>query len=1222
DDYGNDHGRDRIGGNEYSAPVDSVLDPRQLRKSYQRALRDWLQNTDDLDGLKNFSRQLQTTSEKPLRRLGRTAEAVFAGLAGGYLQPGPALQKHIASLDALLRSWSQANGSDQPLVEAESMTRALLGELDSADPGCPEIDRVRACIEDDEVELARARSVLSGRNRQLFTAIAEAARGELNQAKDALNAFLLGRSPVDGGTDEQSALLRSVAESFSMLGLQRLRERVDAQAERLGELSDDPENPVLMEVARELLLVESELDEAVLYLGEPPSGNLLEGDGQHLPKAEHRRVMRQVLIESIDDLGHAKHLLDQVNRGQADADGASLARHGLERVAGVLRMAGLDAAAELLEAGSRCVEDEMVQKISGQSNRERLDGLAEALVVVEFYLDSLTRLDDRGAAYLDSARRHLIELGYIEAVAEPAIEAADMTEAAQSEPSPIGQTAGHAPEDEALGGAATAIESGYLEPDADDHSSAPPPSADQGFGEDADEGWLSGPDDEEFDDRAGDSRQAPGSESRQRIPLPEFEEGLLSGPDANSTDDEEQDAEHAPIAGQPLESSADESLQATPEPSLPEPDESDLEDEIDALPPAQTSDEHEADWSPGHAPAGSDSRSDADFDRVQPSATETSALNSKADEKIEQEIAQEIEQEIEQESDEQSRAEAGYAIAAPTGSALEGDDFDLMSIFLEEFDEELESLQQRWPKWRDDLSNASLRGDIRRSFHTLKGSGRMAGADRIGEFGWQIEQLLNQTIDGQFQADQVVELVGKAVDALPSLRAHLTGEPAEMTESEIDELLERVDHVGGETILPELEGLDPTLVQLMIKEIGDHLQTVDEWINASRKQGWPAVVNRDLIRSIHTIKGTLRLAPIGNEADSMQIIEEYLQEILDTDSEPAEEIVDLIEDLRVMLGKRLERLERKAVALHHFETGDLTRQARGLLSALHQREQETGRAASSDQAPVGERPDAAGFDQGLEAAGFSLQQPPELDIQADQRLDETPDEVPIESRQAFVEGREETPGEELAPGSLPEPDDVQQDAEEMEPGLDFRADESAPSDEDLDAQDQSPMAPEAGAGQASGSEQPEPAEAGDALFDETGTEGLDEPADSIEAADESSEDAEAVEGFTPLQESVSTRRAPDDQEQVSGQELEPGVDIEAESEDESLEVGIDSESGSELESETEAETDAESESELEAEPGAETELDSGSGSEPRSDAETGPGLDDEIELESEPEHEA
>ncbi|HKL52165.1 MAG TPA: Hpt domain-containing protein [Wenzhouxiangellaceae bacterium] len=809
------------------------LNAEELRRTYQRALRDWLKDSSDIDGLVDFTLSLQHAPSLQLRRLGKVAEAVFKGLAGGQLKPGPQIQAHLASLDQLLRRLGEDGEDDSVLGHADKVTLALVGDLHAAAPGCAEIDRLRSETykrEVDQLDLERARSVLSGRNRELFTAIAEAARGELNQAKETLNEFLLGHKAEGRGITEQAGLLRSVADSLGMLGLDRLKQRVRQQADRLGELTADPENPVLLDVARELLLVESELDESVLYLGEAPESDLLEGDGQHLPKAEHRRVMRQVLREALDDLGQAKHLLDQVHRGQANSDSVEQSIRILGRVGGVLHMAGQPIAAEMLEASAACIGDEMRDGATDDVDEERLEGLAEALVVVEFYLDSLTRLDDRGAEYLHDARNRLIGLGYLGESAAP-------SERAEPEvPLP-----------------AEAEASNEVEEPAPVEQSA-----------ESDEEALS----IDFGEAAKESTEA---ETGARM---EGMAALSESQDAGIDDEEPLSIE--------FESTSD-------EPEAPE---------------GLESDEHRM-------------HGESEQDGKEPS--EQSAL--------------------------------------PESGVLDSDDFDLMSIFLEEFDEELASLQRGYPEWRSRLTDQSLLTDIRRSFHTLKGSGRMAGADRIGEFAWQVEQLLNQTLDGQYSAEQVADLVGEAIEALPSLRAALVGDMPELDQDDVDSLLGRIAGIGEESDLPELEGLDPTLVQLMVKEIKDHLETIDRWIETSRRQGWPADVDRDLIRAVHTIKGTLRLAPIGDEADSLQLIEEYLQEVLDTDSEPGEASVELMEDLRSLLGKRLDRLQRRAVSTDHFNTAPLASQARSLISALH-REVEHGETAQAPEAPEAEAPEA------------------------------------------------------------------------------------------------------------------------------------------------------------------------------------------------------------------------------------------------------------------------
>ncbi|MEX0915436.1 MAG: Hpt domain-containing protein, partial [Wenzhouxiangellaceae bacterium] len=1000
------------------------LDADGLRRGYQRALRDWLKDSSDIRGLGEFTKALQAAPQLQLRRLGKVAEAAFKGLAGGQLKPGSQVQAHLASLDQMLRRLSE-EGADAPvLAQADEVALALLDDVQGAAPGCPEIDRICAATAGaetvDAVDVERARSVLSGRNRELFTAIAEAARGELNQAKDALNAFLLGRKSEGSGIGEQAGLLRSVAESFGMLGLERLKQRVRQQADRLGELTADPENPVLLDVARELLLVESELDEAVLYLGEAPESDLLEGDGQHLPKAEHRRVMRQLLNESLDDLGQAKHLLDQVHRGQADADGVEQSIRILRRVSGVLHMSGQPVAADMLEASAACVADEMTGDATNDADRERLDALAEALVVVEFYLDSLTRLDDRGAEYLHDARSRLIDLGYLGEPASTPAEEADR----QAAPTDVEFESDVAAEPEEEAGPEV-----EAEPEAEaEAEQAPEPEAESESGSEAE-----------------DESAAAEAETADDEPLSIDFDALMQADEealeAAEPSDEAESADEQPLSID-FEPSAGPARPESEDVEAVEPaDESEAAEAAEGLDFDERSDERK------HPEAAEPTQASEHPEEVEPTDTR--------ERPEEAELADTLDAADELESAPQPQ-DTGFA----GGSALDGDDFDLMSFFLEEFDEELEALRQRFPEWQDRPTNQSLLTDIRRSFHTLKGSGRMAGAERIGAFAWEIEQLLNQTLDGQYTAEQVVGIVGEAIEALPSLRAQLVGEPAELDDEAIDALLSRVAGIGRETDLPELEGMDPTLVQLMVKEINDHLETIDRWIETSHRQGWPADVDRDLIRSVHTIKGTLRLAPIGDEADSMQLIEEYLQEVLDTDSDVAEPAVDLMEDLRALLGKRLDRLQRRAVSTDHFNTAYLASQARTMLSAMHHEAQHDKSAQESTD------PEA-----GMDFA--ELDGEPQSEVSDEQTLEQ---EVPEEEAPEAEAPEEETPEEEAPEAEAPEEETPEEETPEAEAPKAEAPEEETPEEETPEEETPEAEAPEAEAPEAEAPEAEAPEE--------------------------------------------------------------------------------------------------------------------------------------------------
>ena len=63
-------------------------------------------------------------------------------------------------------------------------------------------------------------------------------------------------------------------------------------------------------------------------------------------------------------------------------------------------------------------------------------------------------------------------------------------------------------------------------------------------------------------------------------------------------------------------------------------------------------------------------------------------------------------------------------------------------------EEVLENVDRWMPEWANNLSHEEALTEIRRAFHTLKGSGRMVGATDIGDFSWAVENLLNRVIDG------------------------------------------------------------------------------------------------------------------------------------------------------------------------------------------------------------------------------------------------------------------------------------------------------------------------------------------------------------------------------------------------------------------------------------------------------------------------------------------
>ena len=130
--------------------------------------------------------------------------------------------------------------------------------------------------------------------------------------------------------------------------------------------------------------------------------------------------------------------------------------------------------------------------------------------------------------------------------------------------------------------------------------------------------------------------------------------------------------------------------------------------------------------------------------------------------------------EVEENVEEPVAAVDSLAATAGFQSSTEGIDDDIREIFLEEMQEEIQNLRQGYQSWVADSTQIGQLTPIRRSFHTLKGSGRLVGASVLGEFSWRVENMLNRVLDNTIPPHEGVQsVVAHAIDALPQLLSML-----------------------------------------------------------------------------------------------------------------------------------------------------------------------------------------------------------------------------------------------------------------------------------------------------------------------------------------------------------------------------------------------------------------------------------------------------------------
>jgi len=272
----------------------------------------------------------------------------------------------------------------------------------------------------------------------------------------------------------------------------------------------------------------------------------------------------------------------------------------------------------------------------------------------------------------------------------------------------------------------------------------------------------------------------------------------------------------------------------------------------------------------------------------------------------------------------------------------------MAEVFLEEFDTVLRQLHQDLPKWLEDPENSKLQIEVRRGFHTLKGSGRMVGAMEIGDFSWRVEELLNRLAENKINAEaSLLGCVSLAVAALPELKARLLGQsslleanaiagfgnyarqlarsgaaelddlhnllPAEFlakaagTQPEMDESQAESLVEDAVTEVPETASgiaVDAELAGLMMNEIRQYSEDLGNFVDQLIK-GDVAEVRSDLVRSMHTLASTLAMSPLGQEAELARALEHYLERQQAQSTVPGR---DAIQPLQICLHRFHQRL--------------------------------------------------------------------------------------------------------------------------------------------------------------------------------------------------------------------------------------------------------------------------------------------------------------------------
>jgi chemosensory pili system protein ChpA (sensor histidine kinase/response regulator) len=243
-------------------------------------------------------------------------------------------------------------------------------------------------------------------------------------------------------------------------------------------------------------------------------------------------------------------------------------------------------------------------------------------------------------------------------------------------------------------------------------------------------------------------------------------------------------------------------------------------------------------------------------------------------------------------------AQRAHAATNPLIAVPEPEPVDpqFLELFIEEAKEEIASIQKSFPQWDQNPMDLESLGLIRRSFHTLKGSGRMVGARSIAEFAWSIENLLNRIIDKTLsRTPGMMALLRSVVAALPPLVeeletgrhgpvpietlmarafAYADGREADQAAAALDDRsMTLAPVVPAEAAVPAAQlvaepvappaarpVMDPLLHDIYSKETSSHLGEIRAYLGRREGQPAPHDLPEPVYRAIHTLSGSSKMA--------------------------------------------------------------------------------------------------------------------------------------------------------------------------------------------------------------------------------------------------------------------------------------------------------------------------------------------------------------------------
>src|SRR5690554_600628 len=882
---------------------------RKLRQMYQFALAGVVRE-ESLAAHFNYmqkvlQRLIRLCQRTPRGELWKAASAFIDTLQAGANPVNTAVKSLLREIDVEIRRLTDEHSTilQQPVPEA--LFKHLLYYVARArDLDLPQVKALREAYQldsalpsDSDVDAARSR--VSGPGRDAIHSVVSALNEELARLKDQLDLFVRAEFRQNNELEELLPGMRQVANTLAVLGLGIPRKVVTEQielVERLSVQTETVDDGTLMDIAGALLYVEASLAGLDSDRHEPATT----GDNEfQLGSLELGEANEALIRESRNTLEQVKSSIVNFIASQWDTREVEHVPALLHSIRGGLSLVPLERASDMLASAERYVTDVL---LDGKQvpDWKQLDTLADAVTSIEYYLERLADGISENDAILRVAEDSLASLGF-----------------------PVGQEPTWQRSQEDIQPADVPV----LEPEAA-ISEEPVQEAKTSDHELLDDEILG-----IFVEEAEEVLQT----------IHEYYPRLRQNYDDRDALTEVRRAFHtlkgsgrmvgATSIGE-LAWSVENLLNRVIDQTLKLNDDTfALIDEVNARIPSLIQEFRRGDYTGDVDDLISRAEALATTRRTETGTAETEATE--ATETVTEAPAPAAAAVLEPE------AEAELAQPESTGETTEADaddliDDEILEIFVEEAGEVLDTIREYLPMLLRQHDDRSALTEVRRAFHTLKGSGRMVGAGVIGELAWSVENMLNRVIDGSiFMTEDVASLLQDVTDAVPGLvsdfenrrpagldtsalearaNALANGEipdtspmPIAEADSGTDSALEPAGATTADSGEDDDNAVDLVLLEIFENETETHLQTINDYLAAAGDKSTVSYTD-DLSRALHTLKGSANTAGIAPIAAVITPLERFVKESRARNKRADRDVLELIADAKEFLTRGLAQL--------------------------------------------------------------------------------------------------------------------------------------------------------------------------------------------------------------------------------------------------------------------------------------------------------------------------